>query len=149
MYHNILVPTDGSALSNKAVTQAGTLAKALGAKLILFHAAHHYQTPHLTEGMSSANVRSEGETAKKEMEAEASRTLATAAKNANLKGVNVEQQSVVGDYPFEAIIDGAEKNHCDLIMMASHGRRGISGMILGSETQKVLAHSKIPVLVVR
>ena len=82
------------------------------------------------------------------IEGEAKQVLAYAATSSNLAGVAVEQQFTVSNSPCEAIIEAAKAFRCELIVM-SHGRRGISGALLGSETQKVLAHSRIPVLVVR
>ena len=75
--------------------------------------------------------------------------LSLAAKKAKLSNGNLEQHFVISNSPYEAIIAAAKKFKCDLIVMASHGRRGVSGVLLGSETQKVLTHSLIPVLVVR
>jgi nucleotide-binding universal stress UspA family protein len=148
MYKRILVPTDGSEFSGKAISEAADLAKDLGSELVLFHTAS-YHLPPLMEGFSAASRPSEQEQAQKATEAEAQRILAAAASNANLEGVSVRQHFTLGHSPFEAIIDAANAFQCDLVVMASHGRRGLSGVLLGSETQKVLTHSKVPVLVVR
>ena len=148
MYSSILVPTDGSEFSDKAVKEAAKLAKELGSKLVLFHAVS-MQLPPLTEGFAAPNRPKEREAAKAEREAEAKQILAYAAASVKVPGVTVEQQFVVSNSPYEAIINAAKKFGCELIIMASHGRRGISGVLLGSETQKVLTHSTIPVLVVR
>jgi nucleotide-binding universal stress UspA family protein len=79
----------------------------------------------------------------------AEKFLAKITERATEAGVKADAVTVMGDVPYEHIIETAKKSKCDLIMMASHGRRGLSGLLLGSETSKVLTHSKIPVLVVR
>ena len=85
----------------------------------------------------------------KESKARAEKMLSRVGERAGAAGVKFEAVAVSGDVPYEQIIETAKKRKCDLIMMASHGRRGLSGLLLGSETSKVLTHSKIPVLVVR
>ncbi len=149
MYKTILAPTDGSEFSDAALREAGALAKTLGAKVILFHAIPHYHAAPLTEGLSAAGYFQEIEHAQEEQKAEGEQILTSAARNVNLVGVEVERDSAVSNSPYEAIIEAANRYSCDLIVMASHGRRGLSGLLLGSETQKVLTHSRIPVLVVR
>jgi len=131
------------------VKEAAQLAKQLGSKLVLFYAAPPYETPYLAEGMTVPNYTEDKEKAQSAMEAEAKRILAESAKTIVTQGVTVDQCFMASSSPYEAIIDAAEKFKCDLIVMASHGRRGISGLVLGSETQKVLTHSKLPVLVIR
>jgi nucleotide-binding universal stress UspA family protein len=149
MYKSILVPTDGSEFSDRSIEEAAKLAKELSSKLMLFYAVPHYHLPPLTEGLAIHASSQEKETAKEKMEAEAKAILASAAKNANLTGVTVELQFTMSNSPYEAIIEAAKKFQCELIIMGSHGRSGISGVLLGSVTQKVLTHSTIPVLVVR
>ena len=149
MFSSILVSTDGSAFSDKAVIEAAHLARKLGSKLVLFYATPHYETPHLAEGMPAPHYVEDKEKAKSAMEAKAKQILADSAKSMIGEGVTADQQFSVSSSPYEAIIDAAKKFNCDLIVMASHGRRGISGLVLGSETQKVLTHSKLPVLVIR
>lgn len=149
MYSSILVSTDGSDFSDKAVREAAKLAKELGSQLVLFYAVPHYEMPHLAEGMSAPRYPKEKKEAQRAMEAEAKQILAHSASNVIVAGVTVEQQFTVSHSPYEAIIEAAKKFKCELIVMASHGRRGLSGVVLGSETQKVLTHSTIPVLVVR
>ena len=141
MYESILVPTDGSTLSDAAIKEAANLAKELHSKLVLFYAIH-------MEGLSPPIPIKERELTQKAMEDEAKQVLASAAKNSNLARLTVEQMFAGSNWPYEAIIDAAKDFKCDLIVMASHGRHGISGVLLGSETQKVLTHSKVPVLVV-
>ncbi len=148
MYSRILVPVDGSEFSEKAVKEAANLGHALGSKLLLFHAAAEHVPP-LVEGMSAATRPRERAQAKKEIEDWAQAVLSAAAKKAKLSNGNVEQHFEISNSPYEAIIDAARDTGCDLIVMASHGRRGLAGLLLGSETQKVLAHSRLPVLVVR
>ena len=149
MFSSILVSTDGSAFSDKAVREAAVLARELGAKLVLFYAAPVYEMPLLEEGMAGARYRIGKEQAQRAIEAGAKQILADSARTISVEGVTVDQQFTVSSSPYEAIIEAAKKFKCDLIVMASHGRRGLSGLVLGSETQKVLTHSKLPVLVIR
>jgi nucleotide-binding universal stress UspA family protein len=147
MYSRILVPTDGSQLSNRALREAGELARAVGATLTLFYAAPAYRMPVSTfEGVMAQNVVTP-ERYRRSMRAHARRLLDAAARRAS--GTVVRRVCEFSDQPYEAIIAAAKKNRCDLIVMASHGWRGLKGLVLGSETHKVLTHSRIPVLVVR
>jgi len=145
MYKHILVPVDGSKLSFKAVKAAAALADVTKAKLTLFHAAPDYggvyysESPLLAAHYTEASFRAAvGKHAQKILDAAA-----------RAAGREVETRHVLSEFPYDAIVRAAAKLKCDLIVMASHGRRGISGLLLGSETQKVLTHSKVPVLVVR
>lgn len=147
MFSNLLVPTDGSKLSDKAVTNAIALAQPLKAKLTLFHASADYPTPIYAEGVSVEMV-SRREYMKRAKE-EATRLLNRVATKVKAAGVACDTVHVVATSPWEAILASAKKSKCDGIVMASHGRRGLAGLLLGSETTKVLTHSKIPVLVVR
>ena len=145
MFKSILIPTDGSNLSLVAIQKGVTLAKSLRAKIIGVcvvpeHKYYLYQT--------DINVQEKEETAK-HFENEAGRSLAVIEKAAKDSGVPCETLCEIGGHPYETIIKVAEQKGCDLIMMASHGRRGLKGLLLGSETQKVLTHSRIPVLVHR
>ncbi len=148
LYARILVPVDGTEFSEKAVREAAALAKALDSRLLLFHAAAPCRGPSL-EQSSAADRPAQNTLAKKEAEDWARSVLTAAATRASLAGDRVEQHFAVTDSPYEAIILIARKFQCDLIVMASHGRRGVSGVLIGSETQKVLTHSLVPVLVVR
>jgi len=147
MFTTILAPTDGSALSQKAVEQAVLLAKMTGAKLIALHVYSKFPgTPYGTYGptkdfFAEAYTR-QHETEAKEIFARI-RTLASAA------GVELDTALVESNEIYAQIIAVANRTRCDLICMASHGRRGLSGAVLGSETNKVLTHSKTPVLVFR
>ena len=147
MYKNLLVATDGSKLSSKAVAHALGLAQAVGAKVTVFYAAPDYPMPAYADGVVYEPV-SRKEYSKLAAQ-DADKILNEAA--AKAKAVNVECKTTysIAAAPWEAILDAAKKNKCDAIVMASHGRRGISAVLLGSETQKVLTHGKLPVIVVR
>lgn len=148
MYKHILLPTDGSPLSEKAVKQCVRLAKSVGAKVTAINVTPEFQMV-IDEGfvMPSAPL------IKKRFEEESARRsqklLANVKAEAAAAGVDCSGVSVTSGAPYEAIIKQAKKAKCDLIMMASHGRKGLSSLLLGSETAKVLTHSTIPVLVVR
>ena len=147
MYKNILVATDGTRLSGKAVTHAIALAKALGARLTAFYASPDYPLPVYAEGaIVEPMSRREYAAICKE---EADRILGAVAAKAKSARVALNAVHVVNSTPWRAILAAARRHRCDAIVMASHGRRGVSAMLLGSETQKVLTHSKIPVIVVR
>ena len=147
MYRNILVPTDGSRLSDKAIREALVLAKAGGAKLILFHVVQPYQAPVYVEGISLPNLPRQK--AAKALAGKARRVLAAAGKKVESAGVPASTEWAISVSPHEAIVAIARKRKCDLIVMASHGRSGLSRLLLGSETQAVLSHVNVPVLVVR
>ena len=123
MYGTILVPVDGSEFSEKAVKEAARLAHALGSKLVLFHAVPQHLPP-LVEGMSAATRPRERAAARKEMEDWAQAVLSAAATKAKISNGNVEQHFEISNSPYEAIIQAARKFDCELIVMASHGRRG-------------------------
>ncbi|QRG07804.1 universal stress protein [Xanthobacter dioxanivorans] len=145
MYKNILVATDGSALSDLAVSHAVQLAAALQARLTVMTASEPF---HLltTEADQLADTQEEY---RRNAQVRADRVLDKAAEAAAVAGVEAARVHVEGNHAFEGIIATAEQERCDLIVMASHGRRGLSAVVLGSETTKVLTHSSIPVLVVR
>jgi nucleotide-binding universal stress UspA family protein len=147
MYKNLLVATDGSKLSGKAVAHALGLAQAIGAKVTAFYAAPDYPMPAYADGVVYEPV-SRKEYSKLAAQ-DAEKILNDVA--AKSKAANVECKTAysIAAAPWEAILDAAKKNKCDAIVMASHGRRGISAVLLGSETQKVLTHGKLPVIVVR
>jgi nucleotide-binding universal stress UspA family protein len=147
MYKNILVATDGTRLSGKAITQAVALAKALGARLTAFYASPDYPLPVYAEGaIVEPMSRREYAAICKD---EADRILGAVAAKAKSARVALNAVHVVNSTPWRAILAAARRHRCDAIVMASHGRRGVSALLLGSETQKVLTHSKIPVVVVR
>lgn len=147
MYQRILVATDGSTLSKKAVNHAIGLAALCGAELVALKVVPRYPQSYF-EGsipLSAEDVkRVENEWA------EEGRAVVDAVKKAGeTKGVKVKPVTVKGDIVSDALIAAAKKHKADLIVMASHGRRGIKRLLLGSETQHVLTHSHIPVLVLR
>ena len=148
MYKHVMLPTDGSRLSGKAVKQGIALAKSLGAKVTVIHVLPEFEMA-MDEGYVLANSsmlrkRFEQETARRSQAILAAARSAAQAARVTCTGV-----TATSGRPYEAIIKHAKKARCDLIVMASHGRTGLAGILLGSETAKVLAHSKIPVLVVR
>jgi nucleotide-binding universal stress UspA family protein len=147
MFKHFLVPTDGSDLSLNAARQAVSLAKEVGARITFFFSKPDYPVAFYGEGalIDPTTPEKFAEIADRQ----AKEILTQVQKLAQDAGVESASVSEVSDLPYEAIIRTAEGSGCDLIFMASHGRRGISGFLLGSETQKVLTHSKIPVLVYR
>jgi nucleotide-binding universal stress UspA family protein len=147
MYAHLLVPTDGSKLSEKALAHAIALAKATKARVTLFHASPGYPTPVYADGMA-VEVVSPRDYAK-QMKQAATKLLDRAAAKAAASGVTCATMHALSDAPWEAILAAAKKAKADTIVMASHGRSGLAGLLLGSETTKVLTHSKVPVLVVR
>jgi len=145
MYTNILIPTDGSELAGKAVQHAIALAKRIGAKVTVLTVLPPFHLitadPQMIEDTSAQY--------KARMQKHAEKTLGAVAAAAQAAGVVCETIQVEHEHPYRAIIDTADSKGCDLILMASHGRHGLSAMVLGSETVKVLTHCKIPVLVHR
>jgi nucleotide-binding universal stress UspA family protein len=146
MFQNILVATDGSAFSNKAVSTAARLANSLHAKLLVLHVRSPIESPHHVEGGALTQL---GGKIAQEIEDEERKLLDAAMEIAAADGTTAETAFVAGYSIFDAIIRIAQEQQCDLIVMASHGKRGLSGLLLGSETQKVLAHTTLPVLIAR
>ena len=145
MYRNILIPTDGSELAGKAVEHGIVLAKRIGASttaLTVLPPFHMFTTDAQMLEDTPAQYKTR-------MQAHAEKTLSSVAQAAQAAGVTCEIVHVEHEHPYRAIIDTAGSKGCDLIVMASHGRHGISALVLGSETVKVLTHSKLPVLVHR
>ena len=147
MYKRILVATDGSALSKKAVTSAIALAATCGAELVALKVVPRYPQAYFEGSIPlSAEEISRVET----QWAESARVqLAAVEKAAKAKGVDAKVVAVKSDVVSDGIIAAAKKQNADLIVMASHGRKGIKRLLLGSETQQVLTHSHTPVLVLR
>jgi nucleotide-binding universal stress UspA family protein len=146
MFKHILVPTDGSRLSAHAVKAAAGLARASGGKVTLFHVIAEYKTPYYPDGyIYDFGTKSEYE---KETGATAAKLIGKAR---DLVGKKVRVIGLHGysDRPATAILAAAKRQKADVIVMASHGRRGVEKLLLGSETQKVVTLSKIPVLVVK
>ena len=144
MFKRILVPTDGSDITGKAVDKAIGLAKSVGATLYAISVKEPFPYSAISE--MQPTPPQEFFDAQERI---AAKRLALVTDAAKAAGVACQAHSVEALHPWEAIIDHAKRNECDLVVMASHGRRGVSALLLGSETQKVLTHSTIPVLVVR
>lgn len=144
MFKRILVPTDGSEITMKAVASAIALAKSVGAQL---------DTISVKEPFPYSAISEMQPTPPQEFfdaqERIATKRVSAVVEAAKAGGVACQAVTVEALHPWEAIIDHAKRQGCDLVVMASHGRRGVSALLLGSETQKVLTHSTIPVLVVR
>jgi nucleotide-binding universal stress UspA family protein len=147
MFKHILIPTDGSQLSNEAITAGIELAKVAGAKVTGFFAApaptpvvyqHFIPVAYLPPEEHAAMI-----------EKAAQQYLSVLEDAARRAGIEYELEHTTNDFPAEAIIDVAKRKKCDLIFMASHGRRGRKGVLLGSVTREVLAHATIPVLIFR
>lgn len=147
MYKHILVPTDGSKLSQKAIRTAVRLAKMSGAAVSGAYVIAPY-APAYGEAAIYVAAQSAGRY-KEVMQKEARKALAEIEVEASTARVRYSGFMLTADTPWEGIIRCAQRKSCDLIVMASHGRRGLRGLILGSETAKVLTHTKIPVLVCR
>lgn len=147
MYEKILVATDGSNLSKKAVTHAIALAQLSGAELVGVAVVARYPVSYFEGGISASPV--EAARIEAQWVEAGNKTLGAVQKAAASKEVNAKLVVVKSDLVAESIISVAKKNKCDLIVMASHGRKGIKRLLLGSETQHVLTHSAIPVLVLR
>ena len=145
MYQNLLLPTDGSPLSEKAVLHGLQLARTLGAKVTGFYALPEFRA----FAYSGAIIEDTQAIFEGQAQSQADAALAFITTAAQEAGVAYTTAQSTHDRPYEAILQAATANGCDLIVMASHGRRGIEGLLMGSETQKVLTHSKIPVLVSR
>lgn len=147
MFKHILLPTDGSELSRETAQKAIAYAKETGASITAFYAKPEYPVTYYGEGalIDPTTPEKFAELADKQAED----FLGQVEKLCQDAGVACRKVAVTSDIPYEAIIETAESSACDLIFMASHGRKGITGLLLGSETNKVLTHSKIPVLVYR
>lgn len=147
MFKHILIPTDGSEASGKAVEQAMALARFCGAKATGIHVlvpnlGVYYGEAVWVDDRIQAEMR---ETA----EAEGNKYLDRIEAAAKTAGVKFERVLLEGDIPWKGIVETAQQRGCDIIVMAAHGRRGLAALMLGSETNRVLAHATVPVLVVR
>jgi nucleotide-binding universal stress UspA family protein len=147
MYRHILIPSDGSELAEKAVEAGIEFARKINARVTGFTAVPEYRTPSETELMAKhvISLAEYEDQAKRNAE----RILERIAARARAAGVEYDADFVQSDHPYEAIVRAAEAHGCDLIFMASHGRRGLSALVHGSETRGVLTHSTIPTLVYR
>jgi nucleotide-binding universal stress UspA family protein len=147
MFRNILVPTDGSALSRKAIKRAVQLAKEQKGRVTGYYVGPAWQ-PRLRDDSIAYKVVTPDEHAAS-VKKTATRVLNVVRSEAAKAGVPCTTSFSTDDFPYMKIVEAASRNGCDLILMATHGRRGISRLLLGSETSKVLAHAKVPVLVCR
>lgn len=148
MYKHILIPTDGSKPAVKAARQAIALAKSLGATVTSLHVAPEFQMV-VDEGFVMPNVDDMKKRFDTQTLKQAQKFVDGIAAEAKAARVKCETVVVRGTRPYEVVLQHAKKAKCDLIVMGSHGRTGLAHILLGSETSKVLTHSKIPVLVVR
>jgi nucleotide-binding universal stress UspA family protein len=146
-YHHLLVPTDGSERSDRAVGQAAALAAALGARLRILHVQSSFPISLVGVGELVEPSTIDALVAATRQRAEA--ILQAAEATGRQAGVTVESSLRSDPQPHQAILAEAREMGCDLIVMASHGRRGLEGLLIGSETQRVLTQSSCPVLVVR
>jgi nucleotide-binding universal stress UspA family protein len=147
MYKRILLATDGSKLSQKAVEHALGLADLTGAEVVALKIVPRYPQTYFEGGVALAAT--EIARIEKQWQAEAMETVNAVKALGQKREVKVKPVTAKGDLVAEAVIATAKRQKCDLIVMASHGRRGIKRLLLGSETQQVLTHSHIPVLVLR
>lgn len=145
MFKHILLPTDGSSLSETAIQKSVSLARELGAKVTGLYVIPEYHAVTLEAEMLTDTDEDFAEFGL----AQATQFLDVIEKEARAAGVPFTAVHTTNDHPYEAIIQAAKDHRCDLITMASHGRKGLQGLLIGSETQKVLVHSTIPVLVYR
>ena len=149
MFKHILIPTDGSKLAGKGVKAGVKLARALGAKVTGLYVIFPYVPPIYGEAAMYYVPGLSPQESKKIYEQQAARALAGVQNEAKAARVRCDVKHVTAGRPWEAILRTARLAKCDAVVMASHGRSGFGGAILGSETTRVLASSKIPVLVVR
>ena len=147
MYQRILVATDGSGLSKKAVSSAVTLAALCGAELVALKVVPRYPQSYFEGGI--ALPAAEIKRVEKQWAQDGQAVVDAVKKAAEAKGVSTRAVIVKSDVVADALVATVKKDQCDLIVMASHGRRGIKRLLLGSETQHVLTHSLVPVLVLR
>jgi nucleotide-binding universal stress UspA family protein len=146
MYKHILIPTDGSTLSEKAIRAGIDLARSVNAEVTLFTASAPFHS--IVTG-TAVIPRTTAVEYTELAEKNAAERLKPAEEYARSRGVEFHSEHVYAEFPYEAIVDAARRDGCDLVCMASHGRKGLAGLFIGSETQKVLTRSKVPVLVCR
>jgi len=149
MYQRILIATDGSDLSRKAVTSGISLAKLTGAELVALKVVPRYPVSYFEGGSSVAAAAKEVAQIEQQWADDALAVAEAVKTSAEAAGVKAKAVIVTSDLIAESIITTAKKHDCDLIVMASHGRRGLKRLLLGSETLHVLTHSHTPVLVLR
>jgi nucleotide-binding universal stress UspA family protein len=146
-YTHLLVPSDGSETSSKAVHEAVKLARCSGARITILHAQPNVPLP--VVGMGEMLDASTMEALIAATRKDSDRLLAEASRIAAEGGITASCERVQSDLPHKVILEAAERLGCDLIVMGSHGRRGLQGLLLGSQTQRVLLNAPCPVLVVR
>lgn len=147
MHKHILLAVDGTTLSRKAVRESFDLARATGARVTAFHATPEYESLHYGEYFPMDRMTRED--FEERARAHAGKLLAAVTRAAEAAGVTCGVHVAPSRTVWEGIVEAARRKRCDLIVMASHGRRGIAGVLLGSETSRVLTHSRVPVLVCR
>lgn len=147
MFRNILVPTDGSPVSLRAIKRAVTLAREQKARVTALHVAPPFRIQGGEDATTFRYVSPQEHAS--QAKAAGRRMLGPIERAAARAGVKCESVHAVSDYPFDEIVRTASRKGCDLICMGSHGRTGLSRLLLGSQTNRVLALSKVPVLVVR
>ncbi len=147
MYQKILVATDGSALSKKAVRSAVDLASAVSAELVALYVVPRYPVSYFEGGITISTQ--DVARIEKQWADQGQAVVDAVQETAQARGVHAKAVISKSDLVAEAIMAAAKKNKCDLIVMASHGRKGLKRVLLGSETQQVLTHSTVPVLVLR
>jgi nucleotide-binding universal stress UspA family protein len=148
MYKHILIPTDGSDIARKAVEAGIDYARETGASITFFTAMPEYEVPLASEVMAHKPVLSMEEHERRSAE-KAQALLAPALERARTCGVAFDADHALSNKPSEAIIDAAQRHGCDAIYMSSHGRKGLSRLVHGSQAIAVLTHSDIPTLVIR
>jgi nucleotide-binding universal stress UspA family protein len=148
MFKHILFPTDGSDLSERAAATAIALAQKLGARVTALHVIPPWSPPlpDMAVGFTYAMSEEEYDRA---THAQAEQMLGRVEADAAAAGVPCDDAVVIAGAPWDAIVRTARERGCDAVVMASHGRKGLASLVLGSETTKVLTHSDIPVLVTR
>ncbi len=145
MFKHILIPSDGSELSRQAIKSGTAFAQSVGARITVLTASSPFHVIAIQAMMVSATKEQYAADA----ESAARKHLKDAEETARAADVRCETVHVFAEHPYQAIIETAQARGCDLILMASHGRKGVAAALLGSETQKVLTHCKLPVLVWR
>ena len=145
MFNHLLIPTDGSALSDLTVKSGLKLARSLGARVTVLAASRPFRVV-AAEPLMVSNTRDEYE---RDIGIRARASLELARDTARASSVRCDTRHVVSDRPHEAIVSIAEERHCDVVFMASPGRQGVAAMLLGNETQKVLTHCRLPVVLWR
>ena len=147
MFKHVLIPTDGSPVAAKAVKAGLELAKEINAAVTAYYGLDPMPAPYYGDGYTvDARANADIEKSARATGEKVLGKIMAAAKAADVRCASVVDKPAT---PYDGIINAARKNKCDVIFMSSHGRRGLTGLVLGSVTNKVLSHSKIPVLVYR